>query len=313
MSGHVITNSVSRRGGRRSFMALVRRAGPAYAFLLPGFVVFTLVMVYPTIKVFLVSLQNWSPVPGAQNEFVGLANYVRAAKDPIVWRALENSGLYMLVTVLGQMVLGLACALALNAAFRGRTAFRVMIYVPVITSWVVVSILFRYLFQGDGSLANYVLAAAGHAPVIWLGGRWTGMAVTCALGVWKGVGWTMLIFLSALQAVPAELHEVAEVDGAGWWARFLNVTVPAIRRTTFFIAIMLVIGAFNVYISVALITNGGPANLTQVPLIYLYQQAFNFLDFGFGSAIAFVLTAIILALSLVQFSVGERVSGDAVA
>jgi len=310
----VIDRDVKVQPGRhRALRVLARRAGPAYAFLLPGFVVFTVVMVYPTIQAFIISLQRWSPVKGGHNTFVGLANYVQALHDPIVWRALANSGVYMLVTVVAEMALGLICALALNAAIRGRSVFRLMIYIPVVTSWVVVSILFKYLFMGNDSLVNSSLGLVGLPPVDWFNGRWTGMVVICALGVWKGVGWSMLIFLAALQAVPAELHEVAEMDGAGWWSRFWNVTMPAIRRTTFFISIMLVIGALSVYISVSLITNGGPANMTQVPLMYLYQQAFSFLNFGYGSAIAFMLTILILIVSLGQFSIGERAAEGATA
>ena len=296
-------------GGQAS---LTRRAGPAYAFLLPGFVVFTAVMVYPTVQAFLMSLQKWSPNPRLPNQWVGFANYLRAIHDPVVGRALVNAAAYMLVTVVGQIVLGLVCAVALNRSLRGRTAFRVMIYVPVITSWVVVSILFRNLFQPTGSI-NWFISLVGAEPVNWFNSRWTAMAVIALLGVWKGVGWAMLIFLAALQAVPPELEEAAEVDGAGALARFWHISLPAIRRTTFFVMIMLVIGAFNVFISVSLITNGGPANLTQVPLIYLYQQAFNFLDFGYGSAIAFLLTAIIFGLSVVQFWYGERSSEGAAA
>jgi multiple sugar transport system permease protein len=305
--------SLARTGGRKAFAAFVRRSGPGYAFLLPGFVVFTAVMLWPTVQAFVVSLQHWSPNPAVPNTWVGLANYARALHDPIVGRALVNSGAYMLVTVVGQMVLGLICAIALNSAIAGRAAFRVMIYVPVITSWVVVSILFKYLFQGDDSIVNYALGVVGQPPVNWFLGRWTSMVVICVLGVWKGVGWTMLIFLAALQAVPQDLYEVAQVDGAGVMAQFWHITLPSIRRTTFFIGIMLVIGALDVFISVSLVTKGGPANLTQVPLLYLYQQAFNFLDFGYGSAIAFLLTAIIFVLSVAQFSLGERNSEGAAA
>jgi len=299
-------------GGRRR-KALARRAGPAYLFLLPGFAVFTVVMLYPTVQAFIVSLQQWSPVAGIHSPFVGLANYVQAIHDPIVWRALANSGVYMLVTVIGQMVLGLICAMALDSSFKGRTAFRLMIYVPVITSWVVVSVLFNYLFQGDTGLVNSTLGLVGVSPIGWTSARWPAMVVICSLGVWKGVGWSMLIFLAALQAVPAELNEAAEVDGAGVLARVWHITLPAIRRTIFFISTMLVIGGFNVFISVALITNGGPANLTQVPLLYLWQQAFKFLDFGYGSAIAFMLTAIVFIVSVAQFTLGERDTEGAVA
>lgn len=174
----------------------------------------------------------------------------------------------------------------------------------MITSWVVVSILFKYLFQTDGGLVNFLLNdATGVVPanIDWLNSRWLALAAICLLGVWKGVGWTMLIFLAALQAVPDSLYEAAAVDGAGPLKQFWHVTLPSIRRTFVFVTIMLVIGAFNVFISVSLMTDGGPADQTQVPLTYLYRQAFDFLDFGYGSAIAFMLTAVIVAFSTLQF------------
>jgi multiple sugar transport system permease protein len=136
--------------------------------------------------------------------------------------------------------------------------------------------------------------------VNWLQQRWTAMAVLSLLGIWKGIGWSMIIFLAALQVVPRELHEAAAIDGAGPWGRFRHVSLPGIRRTVLFVAVMLVIGGFNVFISVFLITGGGPADETQVLLTYMYRQAFDFLDFGYGSALAFMLTIIVLALSGVQ-------------
>jgi multiple sugar transport system permease protein len=273
-------------------------------------------MIYPTVQALIMSLEKWSPAPGVENTFVGLANYAKAFGDPIFWRAMANSGVYTAVTVPGQIVLGLICAVALNRALAGRTAFRIMVYIPVITSWVVVSVLFKYLFATDGGLVNWLLADATSLMdqgVDWYNGRWTAMVAICGLGIWKGVGWTMLIFLAALQAVPESLYEAACVDGAQGWQQFWHITLPSIRRTTLFITIMLVIGAFNVFVSVQLTTNGGPANLTQVPLTYLYRQAFNFLDFGYGSAIAFMLTALIFALSIGQYSLGSKSAQDAAA
>jgi multiple sugar transport system permease protein len=283
---------------------------------LPGFAVFSLVMVYPTVQAFLMSLQDFSLVATKPSQWIGLTNYLDALSDPVFWRALANSGVYMVVTVPGQMVLGLACAIALKNRLKGRSAFRIMVYIPVITSWVVVSILFKFLFQTEGGLVNFILTDVTHlgdSGVDWFNGRWTALVAICALGVWKGVGWTMIIFLAALQSVPDQLYEAAQVDGAGGLAQFWHVTLPSIRRTLLFITIMLVIGAFNVFISVSLMTGGGPANQTQVPLTYLYRQAFNFLDFGYGSAIAFMLTALIALFSAVQFRLGDKAAEEAIA
>lgn len=268
--------------------------------------VFLLVMVYPTVQAVLISVQRYGIAPGSPSSFVGLANYSRAFTDPIFWRSLANGGAYLLATVPFQIALGLACAVALNGRFAGRTVFRALIYIPVITSWVVASVLFRYLFGTADGAVNALLTGVGAEPVDWFSGRWTAMAVISLLGIWKGVGWAMLIFLAALQAVPPDLHEAAAVDGAGNWRRFRSVTLPAIQRTLAYVTILLTIGGFNVFISVYLITGGGPADQTQVPLTYLYRQAFNLLDFGYGSAIAFSLTAAVFVLSAAQLWFTDR-------
>lgn len=284
-----------------------------YLFLLPGFALFSLVMLWPTIRALIISLYDWKVIPGAYSPFVGLDNYTHALQDPIFWRSLVNSGIYMAVTVPAQVVLGLAIAVLLHARLPGRTAFRVLFYLPVVTSWVVVSLLFRFLFSSEGGLVNTVLYNGVHllpGDVSWLQSRWTALTAICALGIWKGVGWSMLIFLAALSTVPRELEEAAAIDGAGSWRRFLHVSLPAIRRSVLFVTVLLVIGGFNVFISVQLMTNGGPMDSTQVPLTYMYRQAFNFLDFGYGSALSFMLTAIVLALSLGQFWLFGRRGGD---
>ena len=276
----------------------------AYLFLAPGFLLFALVILYPIARAFQISLYQWAIVPGTASKFLGLHNYGRALHDPIFWRGLENTGFYMAVTVPAQIVLGLAVAVLLDARMPARALFRALYYLPVVTSWVVVSLLFRYLFITQGGLVNW----AFHLNVDWLGQRWSAMLVLSILGVWKGVGWSMVIFLAALQGVPRELHEAAAVDGAKAWRRFRAVSLPAIRPVVVFVGILLVIGGFNVFISVFLVTSGGPLDETQVLLTYMYREAFSFLDFGYGSAISFLLTLLVFAVSLVQLRVFRRPS-----
>jgi multiple sugar transport system permease protein len=190
-----------------------------------------------------------------------------------------------------------------------RGLFRTLFYLPVVTSWVVVSLLFRYMFITNGGLINYLIHDKFHLighNIDWLGHRWSAMAAISILGIWKGIGWSMVIFLAALQTVPRELKEAAAVDGAKAWARFRAVSLPAILPVVAFVTIMLVIGGFNVFISVFLMTNGGPLDETQVLLTYMYRQAFSFLDFGYGSSIAFTLTLIIFALSIAQLRLFRR-------
>jgi multiple sugar transport system permease protein len=274
-----------------------------YLFLAPGFALFALVMIYPMFRLVQMSLYHWSIVPNASSQYLGLGNYRRAFDDPIFWRALQNSAYYMLVTVPAQIVLGLGVAILLAPKMRGRAFFRILYYLPVITSWVVASLLFQYLFLTDGGLVNWILhdsLGITNGNISWLGSRWTALTTIGILGVWKGIGWSMVIFLAALQGVPDELYEAASIDGAGSWKQFRHVTLPGIRNALAFVSVLLVIGGFNVVISVILMTDGGPANETQVLLSYMYAQAFSFLDFGYGSAIGVLLTMIVFAFSVVQ-------------
>jgi multiple sugar transport system permease protein len=288
-----------------------RRHAIPYAFLAPAFVIFVVVLLVPIAKAIQVSFYDYLPFPGADNTFVGLDNYTRAFADPQFRLGLVNALVYLVITVPGQLVLGLGLALLLQAQLPGRTLFRVLFYLPVVTSWVVVSLLFRYLFATDGGLINWVLATTTGHQVAWLEDRWTALVALCVLGVWKGIGWTAVILLAGMTGTPAELHESAAVDGAGYWRRVWHVTLPSLRRTLLFLSVMLVIGSFNVFISVLLMTAGGPAGETEMPLTYLYKQAFNFLEFGYGSALAVIMTVLILILSIGQTLVANRVErGD---
>lgn len=275
----------------------------AYLFLLPGLLLYLTFLIYPILKALQMSFYEWSIMPGQPNVFVGLANYQRAMNDPIVGLALRNTVLYTLVTVPGQMILALGAALLLNALPRGKGFFRTLYYLPVITSWVIVSLLFRYLFQSPNGLINHFLVnflRVVAEPIPWLRNPTTALIPIWALGIWKGIGWSMVIFLAALQTIPQELYEAAAIDGATTWRKLINVTLPLMRPTLVFTLVMLMIGGFNVFISVVLITNGGPLQRTEVMLSYMYHQAFDFLDFGYGAAISFILAFIIVTVSFLQ-------------
>ncbi len=311
-TGSIGRSASARRPISRTLSPRRRKeALAAYLFLAPGFLLFALVILYPIGRAFQISLYHWSIAPGLPSQYIGLTNYSHELHDPIFWRSLVNTGFYMGVTVPAQIVIGLMIAVLLDARMPARAAFRTLFYLPVVTSWVVVSLLFRYLFITDGGLINWVLHDATHVSnhnIDWLGQRWTAMAAIAILGIWKGIGWSMIIFLAALQGVPRELKEAAAVDGANAWRRFRAVSLPAIRPVVAFVTVMLVIGGFNVFISVFLMTNGGPLDETQVLLTYMYRQAFSFLDFGYGSALSFTLTVIVFVLSVTQLRLFRRPS-----
>jgi len=248
------------------------------------------------------SVYDWNILLATASEFIGLENYLRAIQDDRFWLSLSNSGVYMLFTVPPQIILGLGVAMLLRSKAPMQPVFRVIFYLPVVTSWVVVSLLFTYLFS-DSGLINFTLGnllQITDGATSWLSERWTAMLAISALGVWKGVGWSMMIFLAALQGVPRALEEAAIVDGASWAQKFRAVTVPAIWPAMTFVTVMLVIGGFNVFVSVLLMTGGGPGGQTEVLLTYMYQQAFSNLDFGYGSALAVILTVIVFSVSMIQ-------------
>ncbi|WP_343416655.1 sugar ABC transporter permease [Candidatus Flexifilum breve] len=181
--------------------------------------------------------------------------------------------------------------------------FRTVYYLPVVTSWVVVSFLFVYLFSaGDAGLINFILMKLGviDGAISWLASSDTAWIAIDSLGIWKGIGWAMVIFLAALQGIPTELYEAAAIDGANEWQRLRFMTLPLIRRTIFFVLIALMIGGFQVFISVLLITGGGPLHRTEVALTYMFDEAFGSLHFGYGAALSYVLAVVIVLVSLVQ-------------
>jgi multiple sugar transport system permease protein len=304
-----VVASAARRPTPYKGVARRRAALAGYAFVLPGFLLYALVMLYPAVQALLISLRDYKITPGASSPWVGLDNYIRAVQDPVLQQSFVNAGFYMLVTVPAQVILGLLIAVLLDSKLPGRTLFRVLFYIPVITSWVVVSLLFQYLFSTDRGVVNWFLVDFTHllgGNVNWLGERWPAMIAISILGIWKGIGWSMLIFLAALAGVPRDLREAAALDGAGAFRRFWYVSLPFIRATMATTVILLVIGGFNVFTSVLLMTGGGPLDQTQVPLTYMYQQAFTFLDFGYGSAVSFLLTIVVLAIAGLQYWATQR-------
>jgi multiple sugar transport system permease protein len=242
-------------------------------------------------------------MPGNPNEFIGLANYSRALQDPIVALSMRNTVLYTFITVPGQMILAFFFAFLVNKVARGKIFFRTLYYIPVITSWVVVSILFRYLFQSPKGLINHILLDILHViqqPVAWFRQPATAFIPILLLGIWKGIGWSMVIFLAALQTIPREFYDAAAIDGATAWRQLTSITLPLIRPTLVFTLVMLMIGGFNVFISVVLITDGGPVQSTEVILSYMYHQAFDYIDFGYGAALSFIVAIIIVTASYLQ-------------
>ncbi|HEY3229139.1 MAG TPA: sugar ABC transporter permease [Roseiflexaceae bacterium] len=285
----------------------MRRALPAYMFLLPGMLLFVAWTLYPLLFSFVMSFAEWNLIKPSR--FIGLENYARALRDPVFWLALRNTLFYTLITVPGQMILGLAVALLLDRPLRARAFFRTVYYIPVVTSWVVVSLIFTYLYNGQAGLINWALRDGLHLidkNINWLGEPLTANLAIASLGIWKGVGWTMVIFLAGLQSIPPELYEAAAIDGSSGWAHLRYITLPLIRQTILFILVLLTIGGFQVFISVYVMTGGKPLHRTDVLLTYMYSNAFEFLDLGYGSALSYLFALMVFTLSMIQIRLLRR-------
>jgi multiple sugar transport system permease protein len=287
-----------------TFWGRIYRARTAYLFLLPGLVLFVLFVIYPMAYSLRISFYDWNVIKPIKSQFVGLENYKALLVSPTFRRAILNTLAYTAITVPGQMSLAFAVAILLDQQIRGKTFFRVAYYLPVITSWVIVTLIFEYLFNSQAGLINYLLRDLLHLvgePIRWLADPILAMVPINLLGIWKGVGWSAIILLAALQAIPAELLEAAAIDGADPWHRLRHVTLPLLRPTLVFLLVVLVIGGLNVYISVLLMTDGGqPLDLTHSVLTLMYKETFDRLNFGGGSAISYLLTVFVFFVSIVQ-------------
>ncbi len=288
----------------------IRQTLTALLFLLPGLLLYGTFIIGPMAYSLRISFYDWKILNPALSEWEGLDNYLQALTDPIFRRAALNTLVYALVTVPGQLALGLIVAVLLNQDIRARSFYRVVYYLPVITSWVIVSLLFEYMFSGQAGLVNYLLRDVLHLipnNILWLADPVLAFVPIYLLGIWKGVGWTAIIFLAGLQAIPQNLLDAAEVDGAGPVERFFHITLPLLRPTTIFLLVVLTIGALNAYISNLLITNGGdPLDKTHFVLTLMYEVTFGRLDFGYGSAISYLLTIFVFAISVVQIRLLQR-------
>jgi multiple sugar transport system permease protein len=275
-----------------------------YAFISPwviGFLVFTLV---PFVASLFLSLTNWEVV--GDWEFVGLKNFARllGGGDALFSRALRNTGVYVVFHVPGVQIIALALALLLNQRLRGIAIYRTVFYLPAVTAGVATSYLWAQMFASNGGLLNTGLALVGIQGPNWLYSMEWSMPALIIMSFWN-VGTTMLIYLAALQGVPRHLHEAAMIDGAGTWSRFAHVTVPMITPAIFFNIVQGIIGSFQVFTAAFIITQGGPANATLFYSLYLYRTAFERLQLGYASALAWILFVIILGATIIQLAMAR--------
>jgi multiple sugar transport system permease protein len=277
----------------------------AYSFILPnllGFAIFTLV---PIVFSMALAFMSWD---GAnQINWVGIRNFQDLMDDDTFNIALKNTFWYVGGTVPLTMAASLGLAVLLNQPIRGRNFFRTVYFFPYVASLVAVAVVWNMLFFPSAGPVNELLRALGVSnPPRWSASVDWAMPTVVMASVWKNVGYYMVIYLAALQGIPAILYESAEIDGANAWQRFRYITVPMLTPATFFISIMLTITSFKVFDLILVMTNGGPGRATNVLVIHTYNTAFRQFRFGYSSAIAMVLFVIVMTITVVQFYMERR-------
>jgi multiple sugar transport system permease protein len=282
-----------------------------YLFVAPLFLGFLIFLGGPLLASLALTFVKWDILSPPQ--WVGLANYAELARDPIVGKAFYNT-VFLMLGIPAGMLLSLLLALAMNQPIRGIGAFRVIYFLPVISSVAAVALLWRWIYNPQFGLLNYLLALVGIPGPDWLGSPMWAKPALMIMGVWGGLGLNMILYLAALQSVPAQLYEAATLDGAGPWQRFRHVTWPMITPTTFFITITSIIGSFQAFAQIHLLTRGngpgavggGPHWATTTVIYYLWQQAFSYYRMGYAAALAWVLAAVILLITALQFAASRR-------
>jgi len=294
--------AVPRRSSRRRFNS-------AYLFVAPSVVIIAVFIAEPIVQSAWMSLHNWT-IGAADNPFVGLANFTALWHDSRFWNALRVTVTYTGVVTVGQVGLGLAIASRLRRTTWYSSLLRTAYFFPFVASLVVVGIIWKFLLDPQVGLIDAWLSALGvSSPPQWLESTALALPTVIAVGIWKNVGFTMIVLLAGMQQVPADLYEAAMLDGAGPWRRFTAVTLPSLRPALLFTTLIATITGLQLFDLVFAMTSGGPTFSTESIVMYLYEKGFVEFQMGYASAIAWVLFVIILAVSAVQLRVARSRDG----
>ena len=282
----------------------LRRLTP-YLFLLPALVVLGLTVFWPALQAFYLSFTQYEYDLTQTPQWVGLANFRRLWVDPVFWKTMGNTLLYLLGVVPILVVAPLGLALLVNQKLRGINWFRASFYTPVVISMVVAGIAWKWLYAENG-LFNQFLAQLGLKDGIpWLTSPNWAIFSVMAVTVWKGLGYYMVIYLAGLQSIPVELYEAAAIDGSDGYSKHWDITVPLMRPYLFLVAVISAISATKVFEEVYIMTQGGPRNSSKTVVYYLYEQAFSDLEISYACTIGLVLFLIILGLSILNLKLSQ--------
>ena len=285
--------------------AAIYRSLEPYLYLLPTLIGLLLFSAGAVTASFIMSFTKWDII--SPPEWIWLQNYADLWRSDLFWEVVRNTLVFVALAVPASVCSALALALLVNTGLRGITVFRTAYFLPVVSSMIAVALVWSWIFNPQYGLLNYLLRALfGVQGPAWLDDTAWALPSMVIVTVWKGLGYSMVIFLAGLQNIPADLYHAATIDGAGAWRRFRHITLPLLSPTTFFVLVITLINAFQVFEQTYVLTKGGPANSTVTLSYYVYQNAFQFFQMGKAAAVAYVLFGFLFALTLAQFRVQKR-------
>ena len=284
----------------------------AWVFLAPALLLITVFFFLPVFAALLLSFTDFDIYALGDLDrlrFVGFSNYLQLLQSPLFWTALGNTFYFVVVGGPLSVAVSLGAALLVNSRLtRFPGFFRAAFFLPVVTTLVAVAVVWRYLYHPHYGMLNYGLRLLGIAPIDWLGDPVWAMPAIILLAVWKNFGFNMIIFIAGLQNIPPQLYEAARIDGASAWRQFRYLTLPLLGPTFLFVALMTMIGYFQVFAEPYVMTQGGPANRTLSVVLLMYEEGFRWWNMGYASAAAFVLFVLILAGTVLQLKLRGRES-----
>ncbi|WP_058834849.1 carbohydrate ABC transporter permease [Luteimonas abyssi] len=288
----------------------MRASTAGWIFAAPALIVLGVFFALPVASAFALSLTDFDLYALADLDnlrFVALGNYLELLQTPLFWKALGNTGYFVIIGVPLSIAVSLGAAMLLNARVaRFKPLFRTALFAPVVTTLVAVAVIWRYLFHTSYGLVNWALGGIGIDPVDWLGDpRWA-MPTIILFAVWKNFGYNMVILLAGLQAIPQDLYEAARIDGASRWQQFLHVTLPMLGPVLLVVGVITVSGYFQLFAEPYVMTRGDPLQSTVSVLYFMYEEGFMWWNLGRASAVAFLLFLIILAVTTVLLRIGRR-------
>lgn len=281
------------------------RKAVAYWFLLPALLLYAVFFVYPFLYSLYLSFHKWNMISPTM-KFVGLANYRQLLHSETYWKALVNTVQYVVYTVPVSILIGLVLAIVIENLLRGKSFYRLIFYLPVVSSIAIISIVWDLMYNPNVGAINTLLSIVGIQGANWLNDPKLALGALAVIGVWKQFGYNMVLYISGLKAIDRSLYEAAATDGANRFHQFRYITVPQLSPVSFFIVIMSILSSFQVFATIQIITQGGPNNSTNVLVYQIYQEAFRFFDVGMGTASSTVFLILIGLLTAVQLKLGQK-------